>query len=262
MIFTDQLKRNIELTTFPPQRIISLVPSQTELLHYLGLDEEVVGITKFCVHPENWFRNKQRVGGTKHVHLDRIQTLRPDLIIGNKEENDQEQIRQLMDLYPVWMSDIQTMNDALQMIRQIGRLTDRASKADDLAQTLEDRFDSLPSLKKRPTVAYFIWRKPYMVAAGQTFIHEMIQAAGYQNAFQHKTRYPEISLAELKPLDIDLIFLSSEPYPFKDKHFEEFREFCQQAVIKIIDGELFSWYGSRLLYSIDYFEKLRKELMG
>lgn len=261
MHFLDQLGRSLQLTSFPPQRIVSLVPSQTELLHYLGLEKEVVGITKFCVHPEHWFRSKTRIGGTKHLHLDRIQALRPDLIIGNKEENPKEQIEELMQHYPVWMSDIQTLEDAYDMIHQIGRLSDRASKAGELVSELQNRFASLPPLPSTPSVAYFIWRNPYMVAANHTFIHEMIQAAGFQNAFQHKNRYPEISLEELKDLDVDLLFLSSEPYPFKNKHFEEFKPFCQQAVIKIVDGELFSWYGSRLLYSAAYFKELREELI-
>jgi ABC-type Fe3+-hydroxamate transport system substrate-binding protein len=261
MHFIDQLGRTIALTNLPPQRIISLVPSQTELLHYLGLDNEVVGITKFCVHPEHWFRSKTRIGGTKHLHLDRIQALQPDLIIGNKEENPKEQIEALMEDYPVWMSDIQTLEDAYNMILQVGRLTDRASKANALVRELQNRFGSLPALPSKTRVAYFIWRNPYMVAANHTFIHEMIQAAGFQNAFQHKSRYPEVSLEELESLNVDLIFLSSEPYPFKDKHFEEFKPFCQQAVIKIVDGELFSWYGSRLLYSVAYFKQLREELL-
>jgi ABC-type Fe3+-hydroxamate transport system substrate-binding protein len=261
MYFPDQLDRSIQLTKFPPKRIVSLVPSQTELLYYLGLDQEVVGITKFCVHPEQWFRSKTRIGGTKHLHLDRIQALAPDLIIANKEENPKEQIKELMKDYPVWISDIQTLEDAFEMIRQVGRLTDRIPKAQHLVKELQQQFASLPPLPSTPQVAYFIWRNPYMVAANHTFIHEMIQAAGFQNAFQHKTRYPEISLEELKELDVDLIFLSSEPYPFKDKHFEEFKPFCQQAVIKIVDGELFSWYGSRLLYSVDYFKELRREFI-
>ncbi len=260
MTFTDQLQRNLDVNPYPPQRIISLVPSQTELLHYLGLEDQVVGITKFCIHPDHWFRSKTRVGGTKQLNLDRIQSLQPDLIIGNKEENDKDQIKALMEQYPVWMSNIHKLNDAFEMILEIGRLTATTSRAAPLIQELKSRFVKLTIPPKRPKVAYFIWRRPFMVAANQTFIHEMILAAGFQNAFEHKTRYPEIRLQELTSMDIDYILLSSEPYPFKGQHFEEFKPFCQQAVIKIVDGELFSWYGSRLLYSTDYFAELRKEL--
>jgi ABC-type Fe3+-hydroxamate transport system substrate-binding protein len=148
MYFPDQLDRSIQLTKFPPKRIVSLVPSQTELLYYLGLDQEVVGITKFCVHPEQWFRSKTRIGGTKHLHLDRIQALAPDLIIANKEENPKEQIKELMKDYPVWISDIQTLEDAFEMIRQVGRLTDRIPKAQHLVKELQQQFASLPPCRQ------------------------------------------------------------------------------------------------------------------
>ena len=118
---TDQMQREIKIPN-SPQRIISLVPSQTELLFYLGLEKEVVGITKFCVHPREQFKSKTRVGGTKKYHFDRIKKLQPDLIIGNKEENDQTQIEQLAKEYPVWMSDIISFEDALDMIERIGKI--------------------------------------------------------------------------------------------------------------------------------------------
>lgn len=261
MYLLDQLHRTIHLPNYPPQRIISLVPSQTELLHYLGLEPEVVGLTKFCIHPDHWFRSKTRIGGTKNLHFDRIRALQPDLIIGNKEENDQNQINELMREFPVWMSDINCLKDAYSMIQAIGSLTNTTPKANQLIDTLTKRFTSLKAPEKKLKVAYFIWRNPYMVAAANTFIHEMIEAAGFQNAFHDRTRYPEISLEELQTKQADLIFLSSEPYPFKARHFDEFKPFCQQAVIKIVDGELFSWYGSRLLYSASYFEELRKEVV-
>src|ERR1700722_20147309 len=102
--FTDQMGRTISVE-WPVKRIISLVPSQTELLYSLGLADEVIGITKFCVHPKEWFHSKTRVGGTKKLDFEKIAALKPDLIIGNKEENEEVQIKQLMQDYPVWMSD-------------------------------------------------------------------------------------------------------------------------------------------------------------
>ena len=119
MIFTDQLGRKLILEKIP-QRIISLVPSQTELLFDLGLEEEVVGITKFCIHPDSWFHSKTRIGGTKQFDFEKIKSLQPDLIIGNKEENDKEQIEELMKNFTVWMSDIKTLADACKMICEIG----------------------------------------------------------------------------------------------------------------------------------------------
>ena len=103
-----------------PRRIVSLVPSQTELLYDLGLEERVVGITKFCIHPKEWYRSKVRIGGTKNVNFDKVKTLRPDLIIGNKEENFKEDIEALEEIAPVWMSDIFTLDDSLEMINQLG----------------------------------------------------------------------------------------------------------------------------------------------
>lgn len=184
MTFTDQMHRTVELPVWPPQRIVSLVPSQTELLHALGLEKEVVGITKFCVHPQEWFRTKNRIGGTKTLNVEKIATLQPDLIIGNKEENDQEQIEALAGRYPVWMSDIVTLADACDMIGRVGELTGKAMEAGDLVARIQSDFRLLAQDRFTPLrAAYFIWRKPYMVAAAGTFIHEMLQLAGFKNVF-------------------------------------------------------------------------------
>ena len=121
-IYPDQTGHSINLTAIP-KRIISVVPSQTELLFDIGLDEEVIGITKFCVHPEQWFRTKKRVGGTKQLNIDIINSLKPDLIIANKEENTREEISLLQSKYHVWTSDIGHLNDALCMIYDIGSIT-------------------------------------------------------------------------------------------------------------------------------------------
>ena len=260
--FTDQMHRSV-LLDYPPRRIISLVPSQTELLYDLGLREEVVGITKFCIHPESWFRSKTRVGGTKTVHFERITALYPDLIIGNKEENTRTDIEQLALRYPVWMSDIYTLDDALRMIREVGALVGRAEAAQHLAAAIEADFVplQLPVEKVQPRVAYFIWRKPYMIAAAHTFINEMLQRAGFVNVFAHQQRYPEVTVGELAAARPDVVLLSSEPYPFQEKHFAEIRQVCPAAVIKIVDGTLFSWYGSRLSQSAAYFQQLQAEIM-
>ncbi len=263
MIFTDQLNRKIELP-FPPKRIISLVPSQTELLYDLGLCDEVVGITKFCIHPNEWFHNKTRIGGTKKIDLEKIKQLNPDLIIGNKEENEKGQIEQLMKDHKVWMSDIYTLKDALNMIVQVGTLAGKPQEAVNLKLQIESQFYDLnvqnSTLNSKLNVAYFIWRKPYMVAGGNTFINDMLGRCGFNNVFasSNSMRYPEVSeqqIAEIKP---EVILLSSEPYPFKEKHIEELRSVCPEAKIIIVDGELFSWYGSRLLQAPVYFQKIRE----
>jgi len=242
-----------------PQRIISLVPSQTELLFDLGLDNELVGLTKFCIHPAASVRGKAVVGGTKTLHLDKIHALQPDLIIANKEENTRDQIEALQRHYPVHITDVITLPDALTMIREVGALAGRAQQANAMAGQIESDFSglSLPSCPK--TVAYLIWR-PYMAAAVGTFIDAILNAAGFQNAFADRTRYPEISPDDLRAANPDLIFLSSEPYPFGGKHLTELQEICPSAGVRLVDGEVFSWYGSRLLRAADYLKNLQNEI--
>jgi ABC-type Fe3+-hydroxamate transport system substrate-binding protein len=258
--FTDQLNRTISLD-HPPRRIISLVPSQTQLLHALGLEKEVIGITKFCVHPDSWFRHKTRVGGTKDIRSDIIQSLQPDLIIANKEENQQQQIEELAANYPVWISDIATLEDALTMIKALGTLTGKTQEALSLTDRIGQQFQELTPLHPMSLrTAYFIWRAPWMVAGGDTFIHHMLQQCGLSNIFAGENRYPTITLDELADRRCELALLSSEPYPFRDKHIAEIREVLPAASIRLVDGEMFSWYGSRLLESPAYFRQLLDSL--
>ncbi len=259
--FTDQMGRQVAIP-FPPQRIVSLVPSQTELLYELGLDDRVAGITRFCVHPKSWFRSKTRVGGTKQVHLDRIEALNPDLIIGNKEENERLQIEALAERYPVWMSDVRHLAGALEMIEQTGRITGCEASAAGIAGRIRTAFEGLAgTIAHRPfrRAAYLIWRNPWMAVGGDTFIHEMMTLGGMDNVFGHMARYPEVSLAQLAEAQAELVLLSSEPYPFKEKYFEEIRPYCPDARILLVDGELFSWYGSRLLHTPTYLRQLANE---
>jgi ABC-type Fe3+-hydroxamate transport system substrate-binding protein len=268
-VFTDQLNRRIELPS-TPQRIISLVPSQTELLYDLGLREEVVGITKFCIHPEEWFRSKTRIGGTKKYDFDKIRALKPDLIIGNKEENEKEGIEELMREFPVWMSDIYTLKDALWMIAALGALLGKNRTATNLKLEIEAGFHRLTHNTSSPEsgvraprlkTAYFIWRNPYMTAGHDTFINEMMELCRFENVFLDRTsRYPEVSAEEIIAAKPELVLLSSEPYPFKEAHIREFREMLPGAKIKVVDGEIFSWYGSRLLKTPGYLDALRREI--
>lgn len=257
--FIDQMGRTVVLPVYPPRRIVSLVPSQTELLYDLELEAEVVGITKFCVHPESWFHTKKRVGGTKTVSLEKVEALSPDLIIGNKEENDQAQIEALAARFPVWMSEVYTWAHACSMIEDVGYLTGKPMHASLLYWKIKLEFEQNRAVwpSAPPRVAYFIWRKPYMVAGGNTFINSMLEMAGFDNVFKEKTRYPEIALNELQAADPDLIFLASEPFPFSEKHFTPFQKACPRAKIQVVDGKLFSWYGSSLLQASRYFKQLR-----
>ncbi|MBO9632355.1 MAG: ABC transporter substrate-binding protein [Chitinophagaceae bacterium] len=257
-LFTDQTGREVVIPSHP-QRIISLVPSQTELLCDLGLEEQVAGITKFCVHPNNWFRTKTRIGGTKTIKTDLIHSLQPDLIIANKEENVKEQVEALAAHYPVWISDIHELDSALDMIRQVGTITGKAPQGEAIASRIADRFHnlaSLPSPTENAPAAYLIWREPWMTIGHDTFIHDTLRRCGLTNVFGHMKRYPEISIDDLKKAGLRWLLLSSEPYPFKQKHIEELQAHLPDTSIILVDGEYFSWYGSRLLGAPDYFLSL------
>lgn len=244
-----------------PQRIVSLVPSQTELLFDLGLDEEVVGITRFCIHPADKVAGKTRIGGTKAIHLDQIDALQPDLIIANKEENTRADIEWLQARFPVHITDMATLPDALAMIRTVGRLVGKEAVANELADRIERGFAQRSwERADRPSVAYLIWQNPYMVAAADTFIDAILKVGGFQNAFAGQSRYPVVSPEELQEARPDLIFLSSEPYPFKPRHRAQLEAICPWARCLIVDGEVFSWYGSRLLRAPDYLDQLHQQL--
>jgi len=257
-LFTDQLNREVKLIK-TPRRIISTVPSQTELLFYLGLDEEIVGITKFCIHPANKIKNKPKIGGTKQLNIEQIRELKPDLIIANKEENERAQVEELMAICPVWISNINTLADALDMIRDVGAMVGKRDEGKILADTISAKFTVLNASALNLKVAYLIWRKPYMAAGRGTYIDSMLQLCGFSNAFDIE-RYPEVDNDILINADPDVVMLSSEPYPFKDKHIEELKTILPNAKIILVDGEMFSWYGSRLLLAADYFTSVIKLL--
>lgn len=238
-----------------PERIISLVPSQTELLFHLNLNKEVIGITKFCIHPDTWFRTKTRIGGTKQLNIELIRQLQPDLIIGNKEENEKSQIEILQKEFPVWMSDISTLDDALQMIHDVGSITSATPQAEQITAQIEKNFSSLLPLKKTVRTLYLIWHNPNMCAGTGTFINDMLQRCGLKNIAEG-IRYPELTDQEITDLNPELILLSSEPYPFKEKHIEYYRKLAPAAFVKLVDGEMFSWYGSRLVHSPASFNSL------
>jgi ABC-type Fe3+-hydroxamate transport system substrate-binding protein len=245
-----------------PKKIVSLVPSQTELLFELGLDAETIGITKFCVHPQNWFKTKEKVGGTKTINHAKIKALQPDLIIANKEENVKEQIEALSANYPVWLTDVNNQLNALQMIEDIGTLTGKSAAANTLINNINKAFQEIPKMKMPVKTAYLIWREPYMTIGRDTFINDMLLQCGFNNVFNHKTRYPEIGIAELQTENCQLLLLSSEPYPFKQKHIDELSKQLPGTKIILADGEFFSWYGSRMLKSPAYFKQLIAQIQG
>ncbi len=254
MTITDQIGRTVSVPDFP-ERIVSLVPSQTELLADLGLSDRVVGVTKFCVHPAHWIKTKALIGGTKKFDFAEIHRLKPDLILGNKEENYKEGIDVLSASYPTWISDIYDLPDAFGMIRAIGEMTGTGSRA---AIIINDIRAALRELhpKSSARVLYLIWRKPWMAAGSNTFIHHMLQSSGWTNCLEDRSRYPEISSEEIQRMAPEIILLSSEPYPFREKHIAELRQIAPDSKVILVDGEMFSWYGSRLRFFSDYLNSL------
>jgi ABC-type Fe3+-hydroxamate transport system substrate-binding protein len=266
-LYIDQLERKIEINK-TPLRIISLVPSQTELLFDLGLDQEVIGITKFCIHPKHWFKTKTRIGGTKQLNLEKIKALQPDLIIANKEENIQSQIEELAKNFPVWVSDVNNLNDALEMIESIGEITNKQTQAQKIINQIKKGFSdlSLSAFERRTggklQTCYLIWKDPYMTIGGDTFINDMLNHAGFQNIFSSQERYPQLTIEELQTVNCQLWLLSSEPFPFKQNHAEALQSLLPKTKIILVDGEMFSWYGSRLLKAPSYFQQLQNQVLS
>ena len=245
--------------SYIPKRIVSLVPSQTELLSYLNLENSTVGITKFCVHPAQWHLQKTIIGGTKNIDFKKINALQPDLIIANKEENVKGQIDMLAEHFPVWLTDVNNLQEALKMIADIGVLTNKKISATALISNIQQAFTRFKPCTNI-AAAYLIWQDPYMTIGGDTFINNMLKLCGLHNVFAHLNRYPIITLDMLKEQGCELLLLSSEPFPFKQKHLDNLQLQLPDIKILLVNGEMFSWYGSRLNYAVEYFESLIKTI--
>ncbi len=259
----DQIERNIS-TNKTPKRIISLVPSQTELLVDLGLMDSIVGITKFCIHPIGLKKIKTVVGGTKNINIEKIKALKPDIILCNKEENTKEIVEVCEQIAPTHVSDIYNLDDAKELISQYGKMLSCKTSALKINNELEFKINDFKQfIKNQKTirVTYFIWRNPWMVAANNTFINHLLQLNNFENIYANQERYPEIDIKKMRQVNYpDLILLSSEPYPFKETHIQEIQEHNPNSKILLVDGELFSWYGSRLLKAFDYFKELHNRI--
>jgi ABC-type Fe3+-hydroxamate transport system substrate-binding protein len=243
-----------------PNRIVSLVPSITELLFYLKLNNETVGITKFCVHPKEWFSEKAKIGGTKNINIDLVKSLNPDLIICCKEENVKEQIDELSKQFNVLLTDVVDYNTALETILNIGTHTHTFNRALKLVKEIDYLFEKLDLNYTNNTALYLIWKKPFMAAGGDTFINSMIQKAGFKNIFEKSSRYPEVTIQTLIELKPAFVLLSTEPFPFKEKDVNELQQLIPHSKIILVNGEIFSWYGSRTLLAPSYFQNLHKQI--
>ncbi len=258
--YMDQLGRRVRLAA-PPARIVSLVPSVTETVYDLGGAPGMVGVTRFCIYPEEARRVCTVVGGTKRLHLERIAALAPDLILAEKEENVREQVEWLAARFPVWVGDVTDFDSALELILSIGKILrhEGARGSDLLASSVVGRIQTGFSgsfFSGRPSVAYLIWYRPWMVAGGGTFIDSMLARIGLRNVFGHLSRYPSVTEADLRAAAPDYVFLSSEPFPFRDVHVAEMAALVPSARVMRVDGTFFSWYGTRMLGAPAYFRAL------
>ncbi len=255
MILTDQIGREVEFADLP-QRIISCVPSITELLFDLGLADRVVGVTQFCVHPLK-AKSKARIGGTKNIHQQKVVALKPDLILANKEENEKDQIESLACLFPVYLSDVFDISTALSMIRDIGILTDTSPEAIKITDEISFKTNINQSVSLSAIrVLYLIWKDPYMSMGGDTFISNMLSIGGFINVCGDQIRYPQLSREDISALNPDVIMLSSEPFPFRREHQNILQLQFPQIQVILVDGEMFSWYGSRMSQALDYISAL------
>ncbi len=250
---------NIHIPKMAVQKIVSLVPSLTELLIDLGLSDKLVGRTRFCIHPAAEVAQVPIIGGTKNPNIEKIISLEPDYILANKEENRQEDIEELQKHCNVHLTVIDTISDALAAITEIGKQLDVEKKAHQISRDISLVLNQKPSFESLKT-AYFIWREPWMVAGSETYIHDVMREWNLENVFVEQPRYPEIDIAKLKELEPDLILLSSEPYPFKEKHISEIEKHSPNAAIELINGEWFSWYGSGMIQSFKALTQWRTSL--
>lgn len=252
----DQLCRTVVIPN-KPERIISLVPSITELLFDLGLDNEIVGITDYCILPKDKVADKTRIGGVKQIDLSAIEELSPDFVLASKEENDRDEIMELQKHYPVWVSDVHTLNDVFSMIESIGVMVNRMGIAQRLVGEMKSGFDMLPAYLPMQA-AYLVWNNPCIVAATGTLIDEIMQKCGLTNVYKHLEGYPQIDRGSLGSADI--ILLTSEPYSFDIGEIESFKQDFPQQEVYCVDGLMFSWYGSHLRLTPAYLKHLREAI--
>ena len=243
-------------------RLVSLVPSHTETLFTLGAGERVTGVTRFCVRPDRALRTARNVGGTKSPDIEAIVALEPDLVFANQEENRREDILRLRESVPVYVAFPKTVPEAIDDIRATGRLLDLELEADTIAARLVERLESLRRTARPFRFLYFIWQRPYLVAGHGTFIDASLSEAGGENAAPSgRGRYPEISTEEIAASGADVLLLSSEPFPFDAGHRaalkKELRSDSEHPPrVELVDGQLLSWHGTRLLEGLPYLASL------
>ena len=239
----------------PVRRIVSLVPSTTELLCALGLADALVGVTVYCVEPRDVVRTKTRVGGEKDPDLAKIQALAPDLVVANIEENRREDVEALRAAgLHVWLAYPRSVAESLVMIRELGEVTGTVAGARALLDSLEPLYAEARAhaAGRRPTpVFYPIWREPWMTVGRDTYIHDLLATCGGANVFADRERYPSISLEEVAARAPEVVLLPDEPFRFRRAHLRDFDAYPAMPAVRagrlhLVDGKPFSWHGPRL----------------
>jgi ABC-type Fe3+-hydroxamate transport system substrate-binding protein len=253
---TDDLGREVNIP-FPPRRIISTVPSTTEFLFDLGLGDRVISRTRFCKYPADKIAKLPNIGGTKDLYFDKIRLLDPDLILANEEENSKNQIEELAEEFPVYVCKVRNYDEALQNILNTGKIVGAEPKSYEITNKIHANFTQLPINPNSQSVLYLVWKDPYMAVGKDTFINSMIEKCGFKNAIEDiDSRYPKLSPEEIIDLNPDIIFLSSEPFPFNQIHIQDIQNLLPNTKIELVDGEMFSWFESHMLKAGKYFKDL------
>ncbi|TMB99361.1 MAG: cobalamin-binding protein [Chloroflexi bacterium] len=263
--YTDALNRSINLEQ-PAARIVSLVPSITEALFTFGLNEAIVGVTRYCVEPAAGVAEKAKVGGTKMLDVRSVLDLQPDLVIANAEENRQEDIRQLLAAgQRVFVTFPRTVASAVQMLRQLAQMTGSTEAATPILDEAEAALaEARQANHSRPRLRVFcpIWRRPWMTVGPNTYMHDFIAACGGFNVFSERhERYPKAELDEVARRVPQVILLPNEPYPFAPKHIGELTEYKYVPAVRdkriyLLDGKHLCWYGPRIAGSLRYVQGL------
>ena len=247
----------------PHPRIVSLVPSITELLCDLGLADALVGRTGFCIHPRKAVRAIPKVGGTKDVNLARLRALSPTHVILNVDENRQEDAQALAEFVPTLVvTHPLAPLDNLALYRLIGGIFGREREADDLCEKFQAEYAALRAAAAAlfpERVLYLIWRNPWMTVSRDTYVSRTLALVKWETVPEESAdRYPQIALDEAELCAASVVLLSSEPYPFREPHLAEVRARLPTARrVVLIDGEMTSWYGSRAIAALSYLLRFR-----
>ncbi|MCP4726215.1 MAG: cobalamin-binding protein [bacterium] len=267
--FIDARGKEVRLPP-KPERIVSFICSVTETLFELGLDNRIIGRTNYCIHPAIKVEEVQKIGGPKNPDIDLILSMKPDLLIANIEENEKKDIEILEGSgIPVYVTYPRTVKESRDLIKILGEITGTVDKASLLCEKagreIESVVQKVKTVSKKPRVVYLIWRKPFMTVNRDTYINDLIDFCGGINIFADSNdRYPVINLEEIIESKPDVIFFPSEPFPFKEKHTREFREFNEIPAVsntdlRLVDGEMFSWFGYRIIPGLKYiFTEMHK----